>query len=122
MCRHWTSALPRNWAIASSCWGIARRTEAGIEQRVHPCMVPIASSIGRVDGVFNAVVAEGDFVGRSVFEGRGAGAGPTASAVVADLLDIAADAARRRSACLPAPCSRCRWRQWTATAAPITFV
>ena len=53
-------------------------------------MVPIKSSIGRVDGVFNAVVAEGDYVGRTVFEGRGAGAFPTASAVVADLLDIAA--------------------------------
>jgi len=70
--------------------GIARRTEAGIEQRVHPCMVPIGSSIGRVDGVFNAVVAEGDFIGRCLFEGRGAGAGPTASAVAADLIDIAA--------------------------------
>jgi homoserine dehydrogenase len=74
--------------------GIARRTEQGIEQRVHPCMVPIGSSIGRVDGVFNAVVAEGDFVGRVVLEGRGAGAGPTASAVVADLVDIAS---RRRA-------------------------
>lgn len=70
--------------------GIARRTEEGVEQRVHPCMVPVNSSIGRVDGVFNAVVAEGDFVGRSVYEGRGAGAGPTASAVAADLVDIAA--------------------------------
>ena len=70
--------------------GVARRTAAGVEQRVHPCMVPIKSSIGRVDGVFNAVVAEGDYVGRTVFEGRGAGAFPTASAVVADLLDIAA--------------------------------
>ena len=69
--------------------GIARRNEDGIQQRVHPCMVPINSSIGRVDGVFNAVVAEGDFVGRAVFEGRGAGAGPTASAVAADLVDIA---------------------------------
>jgi homoserine dehydrogenase len=70
--------------------GIARRTEAGIEQRVHPCMVPIHSMIGRVEGVFNAVVAEGDFVGRTLFEGRGAGAGPTASAVASDLIDIAA--------------------------------
>ncbi|HXP96337.1 MAG TPA: homoserine dehydrogenase [Telmatospirillum sp.] len=70
--------------------GIARRTESGIEQRVHPCMVPARSSIACVEGVFNAVVAEGDFVGRTVFEGRGAGATPTASAVVADLLDIAA--------------------------------
>ena len=57
--------------------------------RVHPCMVPVAAPIARVDGVFNAVVAEGDFVGRVVLEGRGAGAGPTASAVVADLIDIA---------------------------------
>ena len=69
--------------------GIARQTEAGIAARVHPCMVPQASPIARVDGVFNAVVAEGDFVGRVMLEGRGAGAGPTASAVVADLIDIA---------------------------------
>jgi len=69
--------------------GIARQTEAGIETRVHPCMVPQGAPIARVDGVFNAVVAEGDFVGRVMLEGRGAGAGPTASAVVADLIDIA---------------------------------
>ena len=69
--------------------GIARQTEAGIETRVHPCMVPQTAPIATVDGVFNAVVAEGDFVGRVMLEGRGAGAGPTASAVVADLIDIA---------------------------------
>ena len=69
--------------------GIARRTEDGIETRVHPCMVPHTAPIARVDGVFNAVVAEGDFVGRIMLEGRGAGAGPTASAVVADLIDVA---------------------------------
>ena len=69
--------------------GIAQRTEAGISTRVHPCMVPAAAPIARVDGVFNAVVAEGDFVGRVVLQGRGAGAGPTASAVVADVIDIA---------------------------------
>jgi homoserine dehydrogenase len=69
--------------------GIARRTEAGIESRVHPCMVPENSPLARVDGVYNAVVAEGDFVGRVMLEGRGAGAGPTASAVVADLIDVA---------------------------------
>jgi homoserine dehydrogenase len=69
--------------------GLARRTEAGIEARVHPCMVPQAAPIARVDGVFNAVVAEGDFVGRIMLEGRGAGAGPTASALAADLIDIA---------------------------------
>ncbi len=69
--------------------GIARQGETGIETRVHPCMVPVAAPIARVDGVFNAVVAEGDFVGRVMLEGRGAGEGPTASAVVADLIDIA---------------------------------
>jgi homoserine dehydrogenase len=69
--------------------GIARETEGGIEARVHPCMVPQSSPIATVDGVFNAVVAEGDFVGRLMLEGRGAGAGPTASSVVADLIDIA---------------------------------
>jgi homoserine dehydrogenase len=69
--------------------GIARRTEHGLEQRVHPAMVPVGASIAHVDGVFNAVVTEGDFVGRTLMEGRGAGAGPTASAVVADLVDLA---------------------------------
>ncbi|MCX7384790.1 MAG: homoserine dehydrogenase [Alphaproteobacteria bacterium] len=69
--------------------GIAQRTAAGVEARVHPCMVPQTAPIARVDGVFNAVVAEGDFVGRVMLEGRGAGAGPTASAIAADLIDIA---------------------------------
>ena len=69
--------------------GIARLTELGLEQRVHPCMVPINSPIAHVEGVFNAVVAEGDAVGSSFYQGRGAGAGPTASAVVADLIDLA---------------------------------
>ncbi len=69
--------------------GIARAEGDGIEMRVHPCMVPRAAPIARVDGVFNAVVIEGDAVGRIMLEGRGAGAGPTASAVVADLIDLA---------------------------------
>ncbi len=71
--------------------GISRQTGTGIEQRVHPCMVPIDSPIAHIEGVFNAVVAEGDFVGTSMYEGRGAGEGPTASAVVADIIDIARD-------------------------------
>ncbi|HEX3536644.1 MAG TPA: homoserine dehydrogenase [Stellaceae bacterium] len=70
--------------------GVARLTEEGLEQRVHPCMVRRGTPIAAVEGVFNAVVAEGDFVGRVVLEGRGAGAFPTASAVAADLVDIAA--------------------------------
>ena len=71
--------------------GLARPTEFGIEQRVHPCMVPKTAPIAHVEGVFNAVMVEGDFCGRIMLEGRGAGAEPTASAVVADLLDIAAE-------------------------------
>jgi homoserine dehydrogenase len=69
---------------------IARLTPNGVEQRVHPCLVSLNTPIAHVDGVFNAVVAEGDFVDQAVFEGRGAGEGPTASAVVADLVDVAA--------------------------------
>ncbi len=69
--------------------GIARATDAGISARVHPCLVPESAPIAQVEGVYNAVVAEGDFVGRIMLQGRGAGAGPTASAVVADLVDIA---------------------------------
>ncbi|MBT3239098.1 MAG: homoserine dehydrogenase [Rhodospirillaceae bacterium] len=69
--------------------GIAAETDHGIEQRVHPCMVPDSAPIASVEDVFNAVVAEGDQVGTLMLEGRGAGAGPTASAVVGDLVDIA---------------------------------
>jgi homoserine dehydrogenase len=82
-------ALAQELGFRIKLLGIARRTEAGIETRVHPCMVPIAHPIAQVDGVYNAVVAEGDFCGRIVLSGRGAGAGPTASAVVSDLIDIA---------------------------------
>ncbi len=70
--------------------GIVDGGEDGVRQRVHPTLVPAAAPVAAVDGVFNAVVTEGDFVGTSVFVGRGAGAGPTASAVAADICDIAA--------------------------------
>lgn len=69
--------------------GIANLSERGLEQRVHPCMVSLETPIAHVMGVDNAVVSEGDLVGRCVYEGPGAGEGPTASAVVADLVDIA---------------------------------
>jgi homoserine dehydrogenase len=69
--------------------GLARATKYGIEQRVHPCMVSLEAPIAHIEGVFNAVVVEGDFVGTTMFQGRGAGQGPTASAVVADLVDVA---------------------------------
>lgn len=69
--------------------GIGRQTPHGIEQRVHACMVPAASTIAKVDGVYNAVVTSGNFVGENISIGRGAGRGPTASAIVADLMDLA---------------------------------
>ncbi|MBO6949461.1 MAG: homoserine dehydrogenase [Rhodospirillales bacterium] len=69
--------------------GIASVDGDVIEQRVHACMVPIDAPINHVEGSFNAVVANGDFVDTVLHEGRGAGGGPTASAVVADILDIA---------------------------------
>ena len=69
--------------------GLAQLVDGALEQRVSPVLVPLEAPIATVEGVFNAVVAEGDFVGTVMAEGRGAGAGPTASAVVADLIDVA---------------------------------
>lgn len=69
--------------------GIAESTDAGLFQRVHPHLVPTSHPLAHVTGATNAVVAEGNFVGRLLFQGAGAGDGPTASAVVADLIDIA---------------------------------
>jgi len=69
--------------------GVAMKTESGIEQRVHPTMVPKHTAIAEVDGVTNAITIEGDFVGDIMLVGPGAGAGPTASAVVSDITDIA---------------------------------
>ncbi|MCR9220760.1 MAG: homoserine dehydrogenase [Alphaproteobacteria bacterium] len=70
--------------------GIAEKTAEGISQRVHPTMVPVDAPIAAVEGVTNAVETVGDFVGATVLQGAGAGAGPTASAVIADVLDVAA--------------------------------
>ena len=69
--------------------GLADAGEAGLFQRVHPCLVPLDHPLAHVTGSLNAVVVEGNHVGRLLFQGRGAGEGPTASAVVADLIDIA---------------------------------
>jgi homoserine dehydrogenase len=68
--------------------GIARRNEEGIELRVHPTLIPERRLIANVDGVMNAVLVRGDAVGPLLFYGAGAGAEPTASAVVADLVDV----------------------------------
>ena len=69
--------------------GVASRTDSGIEQRVHPTMVPKSSAIARIDGVTNAVAVDADFVGSLVLAGPGAGGEATASSVVSDIADIA---------------------------------
>jgi homoserine dehydrogenase len=68
--------------------GIARRSGHGIEMRVHPTLIPHRRLIANVDGVMNAVLVKGDAVGPTLYYGAGAGALPTASAVVADVLDV----------------------------------
>lgn len=68
--------------------GIARQTSEGIELRVHPTLIPERRLIANVDGVKNAVLVEGDAVGPTLYYGAGAGAEPTASAVVADVIDV----------------------------------
>ena len=69
--------------------GMARKTPSGLDQRVQPAMVRAGTPLGDVEGVFNAVLADAGAAGPFFFEGRGAGEAPTASAVVADLVDIA---------------------------------
>ena len=68
--------------------GITKRTDAGIELRVHPSLVPTQRLIANVEGAMNAVMVQGDAVGTTLYYGKGAGSEPTASAVIADLVDI----------------------------------
>jgi len=79
--------------------GITKKTDNGIELRVHPTLVPARRLIANVEGAMNAVMVHGDAVGTTLYYGKGAGSEPTASAVIADLVDIArlhsADAAQR---------------------------
>ena len=79
--------------------GITKKTEKGIELRVHPTLVPNKRLIANVEGAMNAVMVHGDAVGTTLYYGKGAGSEPTASAVIADLIDIArlhnADPAQR---------------------------
>jgi homoserine dehydrogenase len=69
--------------------GIAKRVDSGIELRVHPTLIPTKRLIANVEGAMNAVMVQGDAVGTTLYYGKGAGSEPTASAVVADLVDIA---------------------------------
>ena len=97
--------------------GVAQMTARGLEQRMSPCLVPAGSALGQLEGGTNMIVIEGDSVGQIVLRGAGAGEGPTASAVMADVCDIARGAvgpvfgqpasglsfAPRAVAALPAP-------------------
>jgi homoserine dehydrogenase len=74
--------------------GVARLTAEGLEARTQPCLVPARSPLGTLEGVTNMVVVEGDFVGQTIYRGPGAGAGPTASAILADVIDVARGAVR----------------------------
>jgi len=69
--------------------GVAQMTGRGLEQRMSPCLVPATSPLGQLQGGTNMVVLEGDSVGQVVLRGPGAGSGPTASAVMSDIIDIA---------------------------------
>jgi len=68
--------------------GITKRKDNGIELRVHPTLIPAKCLIANVEGAMNAVLVQGDAVGASLYYGKGAGAEPTASAVIADLVDV----------------------------------
>ena len=69
--------------------GMAEQTSEGVSQRLRPCLTPIDSPLGSIEGVTNAVMLEGDAIGATVLTGPGAGGGPTASAVLADIVDVA---------------------------------
>jgi len=69
--------------------GVAQQNSDGVEQRMQPCLVPAASPMGVLAGVSNMVLVEGDFIGQTVYQGPGAGEGPTASAILGDIIDIA---------------------------------
>lgn len=81
--------------------GIARRAESGVEMRVHPTLVPQERLIAKVDGVMNAVMVNGDAVGTTMYYGAGAGAEPTASSIIADVVDIARQKATNSSLSVP---------------------
>jgi homoserine dehydrogenase len=90
-----TRLSPRDFRYASELGyaikllAIARRHDDGVEARVHPVLVPEGELLAKVDGVLNAVQVEGDLIGRVLFQGAGAGALPTTSAIMADVLDAA---------------------------------
>ena len=95
---------------------IAHRTEEGVDVRVHPTMIPATHQLAAVGGAFNAIYVTGDAVGETMFFGQGAGSGPTASAVMGDVLEVARHVEPSSDARAPTGCPSSRWR----TCAPST--
>ena len=83
-----TSSTPSSSGYRIKLLAITKRTSAGIELRVHPTLVPLQRLIANVEGAMNAVLIKGDAVGTTLYYGQGAGSEPTASAVIADLVDV----------------------------------
>lgn len=81
-------AFAKDFDYAIKLLGIAKKVGNGIELRVHPTMIPLSSMLAKVDGVMNAVMVKGDCVGETLYYGAGAGGDATASAVIADIIDI----------------------------------
>ena len=79
----------RDMGFAVKLVAHAKRTKKGIAVRVHPTMIPLEHQLAHVDGVYNAIYVVGDAVGETMFFGEGAGAGPAASAVMGDVLEVA---------------------------------
>jgi len=81
--------LGRELGYTLKLLAISKRTDGSIEIRVHPTFIRSEEALAKVSDVYNAVMVEGDFVGKTMFYGRGAGSHPTASAVVSDIVDVA---------------------------------
>ncbi len=101
------TAFARDLGYVVKLLAIAKRAGEGVDVRVHPAMLPEGHLLAKVDGVFNAVVVRGDAVGETLYYGAGAGALPTASAVVADIAEVAA-ALHRGEPRAADPCARRR--------------
>ena len=98
-----TSHFASEFGFRIKLLGVARRTASGIDQKVHPAMVRARSPLANVDGAANGVLVDAGEAGSFFFSGRGAGEAPTASAVVADMVEIARGASSRRSSAGPPP-------------------
>ncbi|MCX7009552.1 MAG: homoserine dehydrogenase, partial [Kiritimatiellaeota bacterium] len=100
-----TDALEMGYRI--KLLGIVKRSSAGISVRVHPTLVPLNHMLAAVDGVFNAILIDGDIVGQTLYFGRGAGRQATASAVISDLADVARDRAAGTKHRIALPSAAC---------------